>query len=157
MPETTNRDGHGTLGRTAMDTSPKGTALITIASSGMGAIYADRLARRGHDLILVARNRERLDALATRIAKGTGRSVDVIVADLNDSADLARIEQVLSTDPAITLEGDANGAPHVAPAVYAGKFAGKYEHRTLTGGIGHNPPQEAPREFAQAIIDVDGF
>ena len=67
--------------------SSKGTALITGASSGIGAIYADRLARRGHDLILVARNRERLDALATRLAVDTGRSVEVIVADLNNMAD----------------------------------------------------------------------
>jgi pimeloyl-ACP methyl ester carboxylesterase len=61
------------------------------------------------------------------------------------------------TVPAITMEGDANGAFHVPPAVYASKFTGKYEHRTLTGGIGHNLPQEAPREFAQAVIDVDRF
>ena len=59
--------------------------------------------------------------------------------------------------PAITLEGDANGAPHPQPAAYRAKFSGKYEHRTLTGGIGHNLPQEAPREFAQAIVDVDKF
>ena len=66
--------------------STKGTALITGASSGIGATYADRLARRGYDLILVARNRERLDALATRLADETGRSVSVIAADLNDPA-----------------------------------------------------------------------
>jgi pimeloyl-ACP methyl ester carboxylesterase len=56
--------------------------------------------------------------------------------------------------PSITLEGDANGAPHPDPAVYAKKFTGKYEHRTITGGIGHNLPQEAPQAFAQAVIDV---
>ena len=56
--------------------------------------------------------------------------------------------------PTITLEGDANGAPHPAPAIYAGKFIGKYEHRNLTGGIGHNLPQEAPEVFAAAVIDV---
>ncbi len=55
----------------------------------------------------------------------------------------------------ITLEGDANGAPHPEPSAYAGKFAGKYEHRTITGGIGHNLPQEAPEAFAQAVVDVD--
>ncbi len=59
--------------------------------------------------------------------------------------------------PAITMEGDANGAPHPAPDAYAGKFTGKYEHRNIEGGIGHNLPQEAPKAFAQAIIDVDGF
>ena len=57
--------------------------------------------------------------------------------------------------PTITMEGDANGAPHPEPAVYAKKFTGKYAYRTLSGAIGHNLPQEAPREFAQAIIDVD--
>ena len=56
--------------------------------------------------------------------------------------------------PTITLEGDANGAPHPEPGAYAAKFAGKYAHRTLSGGVGHNLPQEAPRAFAQAIIDV---
>jgi pimeloyl-ACP methyl ester carboxylesterase len=58
------------------------------------------------------------------------------------------------TVPTITLEGDANGAPHPEPIDYAKKFAGKYEHRTITGGIGHNLPQEAPQAFAQAVIDV---
>jgi hypothetical protein len=52
------------------------------------------------------------------------------------------------------MEGDANGAAHPAPDAYAGKFTGRYAHRTLTGGIGHNLPQEAPRDFAQAITDV---
>ena len=56
--------------------------------------------------------------------------------------------------PTITMEGDANGAPHPDPAVYAKKFTGKYEHRHITGGIGHNLPQEAPDAFAQAILDV---
>jgi pimeloyl-ACP methyl ester carboxylesterase len=58
--------------------------------------------------------------------------------------------------PTITLEGDANGAPHPDPSAYASKFSGKYEHRTISGGIGHNLPQEAPQAFAQAIADVDG-
>jgi pimeloyl-ACP methyl ester carboxylesterase len=59
--------------------------------------------------------------------------------------------------PTITLEGDANGAPHPDPDSYAKKFSGKYAHRLLTGGIGHNLPQEAPRAFADAVIDVDRF
>jgi pimeloyl-ACP methyl ester carboxylesterase len=58
------------------------------------------------------------------------------------------------TVPTITMEGDANGAPHAEPSAYANKFTGKYSHRTITGGIGHNLPQEAPRAFAEAIIDV---
>ena len=57
--------------------------------------------------------------------------------------------------PTITLEGDANGAPHPEPAAYAKRFTGKYQQRTITGGIGHNLPQEAPQAFAQAVIDVD--
>jgi len=59
--------------------------------------------------------------------------------------------------PAITMEGDANGAPHAPAAAYRSKFSGKYEYRLITGGIGHNLPQEAPQAFAQAIIDVDHF
>ena len=59
------------------------------------------------------------------------------------------------TVPTITLEGDANGAPHPDPAAYAKKFSGKYEHRLISGGIGHNLPQEAPQAFAKAMIDVD--
>ncbi|HYZ22651.1 MAG TPA: alpha/beta hydrolase [Rhodopila sp.] len=59
--------------------------------------------------------------------------------------------------PTITLEGDANGAPHPDPSAYARKFSGRYAHRTIEGGIGHNLPQEAPRAFAEAIIDVAGY
>ena len=61
------------------------------------------------------------------------------------------------TVPTITMEGDANGAPHPDPSAYAKKFSGKYAHRTITGGVGHNIPQEAPEAFAKAIIDVAGF
>lgn len=61
------------------------------------------------------------------------------------------------TVPTITLESDANGAPHPDPSAYAKKFSGKYEHRTITGGIGHNLPQEAPQAFAEAVIDVAKF
>ena len=61
------------------------------------------------------------------------------------------------TVPTITMEGDSNGAPHPDPAAYRNKFSGKYAHRNIEGGIGHNLPQEAPQAFAQAIVDVDGF
>jgi pimeloyl-ACP methyl ester carboxylesterase len=72
------------------------------------------------------------------------------------------LEKRLATAPAIavptiTLEGDANGAPHPTPSSYAKKFSGKYSHRTIKGGIGHNLPQEAPREFAKAVIEADGY
>ena len=59
--------------------------------------------------------------------------------------------------PTISLEGDANGAPHPEPSLYAGKFSGKYAHRTISGGVGHNLPQEAPGPFVDAITDVDHF
>jgi pimeloyl-ACP methyl ester carboxylesterase len=59
--------------------------------------------------------------------------------------------------PTITMEGDANGAPHPEPSAYAKKFSGKYEHRLITGGIGHNLPQESPASFASAIVEVDGL
>ncbi len=61
------------------------------------------------------------------------------------------------TVPTITLEGDANGAPHPDPSSYAKKFSGKYENRIIKGGVGHNLPQEAPRAFASAVVDVDGY
>jgi pimeloyl-ACP methyl ester carboxylesterase len=61
------------------------------------------------------------------------------------------------TVPTITLEGDANGAPHPEPSSYIKKFSGKYEHRLVEGGIGHNLPQEAPQAFAQAVVDVNSF
>ncbi|SFN21692.1 Pimeloyl-ACP methyl ester carboxylesterase [Chitinophaga sp. YR627] len=61
------------------------------------------------------------------------------------------------TVPTVTLEGDANGAPHPDPSKYAAKFKGKYAHHTLTGGVGHNLPQEAPQAFADAIIEVNSF
>ena len=81
--------------------APKGTALITGASTGIGAVYADRLAKRGYDLILVARNEERLSESAARL-KSTGRRIETIVADLTNKGDVQRIAERLSTDPTIT-------------------------------------------------------
>jgi pimeloyl-ACP methyl ester carboxylesterase len=66
-------------------------------------------------------------------------------------------EAPIITVPTITLEGDANGAPHPEPSAYAKKFSGKYEHRLATGGVGHNLPQESPKFFAKAILDADRF
>jgi pimeloyl-ACP methyl ester carboxylesterase len=66
-------------------------------------------------------------------------------------------QTVAITVPTITLEGDANGAPHADPASYRNRFSGKYAHHTITGGIGHNLPQEAPQAFADAVIEADGY
>ena len=80
----------------------------------------------------LAAGESRFDALESKLAAGPPISV-----------------------PTITMEGDANGAPHPEPSAYAGKFTGKYAHRTVTGGVGHNLPQEAPGAFADAIVEAD--
>ena len=81
----------------------EGIALVTGASTGIGAIYADRLAKRGHDLILVARNRERLASLARQITSETGRKVETVQADLTSQADLRRVENILRTNGTISV------------------------------------------------------
>ena len=102
-----------------MSNQDKGFALITGASSGIGAIYADRLAKRGYDLILVARNQDRLDAVASRITVETGRKVEVLAADLTNRADLDRVEQVLRTDQRITTLVNNAGVGATAPLLQA--------------------------------------
>jgi short-subunit dehydrogenase len=86
-----------------MSDTIQGTALITGASSGIGAVYAERLARRGYDLILVARDGGRLDALAEKLGEETGRKVDVLRADLTDAADVTKVAERLSSDASISL------------------------------------------------------
>jgi uncharacterized protein len=86
-----------------MATNSKGKALVTGASTGIGAVYADRLAKRGYDLVVVARNGKQLQALADRLTAETGRKVEVLQADLTSDADVAKVEQKLATDPALTL------------------------------------------------------
>lgn len=81
----------------------KGAALITGASTGIGAVYADRLAKRGYDLVLVARDHQRLADLAAQLAHETGMKVDTVKADLTDKVDLTKIEQRLRTDTSITM------------------------------------------------------
>src|SRR5437879_12757131 len=95
--------------------SNKGVAVITGASSGIGAVYADRLAKHGYDLILVARNEERLKVLSGRLTSETGSSVKVLRADLNNKAQLAKVEATLRDDPSITMLVNNAGISSVAP------------------------------------------
>ena len=97
----------------------KGTALITGASSGIGAIYAHRLAQQGYDLIIVARNEERLKALASRLTAETGRTVETVAADLGSKAGLSRVESVLKEDRSITLLVNNAGFGGTAPLLAA--------------------------------------
>ena len=96
-----------------------GTALITGASTGIGAVYADRLAKRGYDLILVARNAARLGALAERLAGATGRVVRTLPADLGRKQDLARVEAELKSNPDINMLVNNAGVASVAPLLSA--------------------------------------
>jgi short-subunit dehydrogenase len=89
--------------------------LITGASSGIGAVYADRLAHQGYDLILVARSQAKLNALANRLSDETGRNVQVVAADLKNRADLLRVEQLLHSDASITLLVNNAGVGAVMP------------------------------------------
>ncbi|EJM57979.1 SDR family NAD(P)-dependent oxidoreductase [Pseudomonas sp. GM48] len=98
-----------------MALSSKGTALITGASSGIGAVYADRLARQGYDLILVARSQARLNALASHLSDETGRTVEVVAADLTNKVDSLRVEQILRSDASITLLVNNAGVGGVMP------------------------------------------
>ena len=93
----------------------KGTAFITGASAGIGALYAERLAARGHDLIIVARNGGKLLELAARLQADTGRTVRPVVADLNDPADLERLEALLREDSSITMLVNNAGVGATAP------------------------------------------
>src|ERR1700742_1831714 len=100
---------------TMTNQSSKGVALVTGASAGIGAIYADRLARRGFDLILVARNQERLSALANKLTTETGRGIEIVAADLNNKADLAKVERILRDDASITLLVNNAGVGAIKP------------------------------------------
>jgi len=100
-------------------TNSSGKALVTGASSGIGAVYAHRLAHRGYDLILVARNEDRLSAVADRLRTETGRKVEVIAVDLGSPNGLRRVEHVLKTDEAITLLVNNAGFGGAAPLLEA--------------------------------------
>jgi len=96
-----------------------GTALVTGASTGIGALYADRLAKRGYDLILVARNEARLRSLSARLTSATGRSVKVLRTDLNNKAERAQVEATLRDEPSITMLVNNAGIGSVAPLLKA--------------------------------------
>ncbi|OYX02112.1 MAG: SDR family oxidoreductase, partial [Rhizobiales bacterium 32-66-8] len=100
-------------------TTPPGLALVTGASSGIGATYADRLAKRGHDLLLVARNMTRLDALAARLRDETGVAVEVLQADLTVREDVLRLERRIRDDMALTLLVNNAGLGPQGPAIGA--------------------------------------
>jgi uncharacterized protein len=101
------------------NSSSKGTALVTGASAGIGAVHAERLAKRGYDLILVARNEARLKSLSARLIGESGRSVAVLAADLNDKLELAKVEARLRDDPSITMLVNNAGTASVAPLLQA--------------------------------------
>src|SRR6201992_3595223 len=101
------------------NTRDKGTALITGASTGIGAVYADRLARRGYDLILVARNQDRLNTLASKLTTQTGRTIEVVAARLTKAAHVARIETILREDASITMLVNNAGIGSVASILQA--------------------------------------
>ena len=103
MPDGRNASMTSTEGNHMNTQANKGKAMVTGASSGIGAIYADRLARRGYDLVLVARDAAKLKEVAAKIAAATGRKVEIIKADLTATADLRAVEQTLQTDSAITM------------------------------------------------------
>src|SRR5215471_3716581 len=100
-----------------MERHSKGLAVITGSSSGIGAVYADRLARRGYDLLLVARDQKRLGDLASKLASETGSKVDILAADLTDSNDVARLERILREDAKVTLLVNNAGVGATAPLV----------------------------------------
>ena len=112
-----------------MDIIKPGTALITGASTGIGAVYADRLAHRGHDLILVARDATRLATLAERLRAQTGRDIQAVPADLTNPGDLTKIQDRLATDPSMTVLVNNAGL-------------------ALTGGLLDNGPEALTRIIA---------
>jgi pimeloyl-ACP methyl ester carboxylesterase len=101
-----------------------------------------------------------LNAFAEPVARTASAKTSASTATPETNTSFGPLKQIdaegpVIAVPTITMEGDANGAPHPEPSAYAKKFTGKHEHRAITGGVGHNLPQEAPQAFAQAVIDAD--
>jgi short-subunit dehydrogenase len=119
-PYEMQRDSNWRPEKKDMSNSPsKGTALVTGASRGIGAVYADRLAKRGYDLILVGRSEAPLKALTASLASASGRHITAIVADLNNKIDLAKVETKLKEDLSITMLVNNAGTASVAPLLNA--------------------------------------
>jgi short-subunit dehydrogenase len=118
-----------------------GKALITGASSGIGAIYATAFAKRGYDLIVVARDKERLKAVLERISGDTNRSVEVMAADLTNAADLRRVEQALRTDATIELLVNNAGS---AMNVRARRTIASHVRVAAIGGSDHTKVSSIP-------------
>ena len=117
-----------------MKTQSKGLAVVTGASSGIGAVYADRLARRGYDLLLVARSRGPMEGLAKKLEVGTARKIDILAADLTDAKDLAGLERILRNAPDM-IERQVPGDGHV------------------NKGIVQRIGQDAMRHLQNAVLD----
>lgn len=98
-----------------LNVKTKGVALITGASTGIGAVYADRLARRGYDLVVVARNQDKLVTLAKTLTTETGRNIEVVAADLTRKSELSRVEKILREDASITMLVNNAGVGAIKP------------------------------------------
>lgn len=107
-------------------TERKGTAVVTGASAGLGKVYADRLAKRGYDLVLVARSKDKLENLATSLRTDYGVAVRTLIADLSAEADLERVASDISADPSITIVAYEAAAAELFAASQNGKSASRY-------------------------------
>ena len=113
------------------DTQNNGTALITGASTGIGAVYADRLARRGYNLVIVARSQDRLNSLAKKLTTATGRSIEVVAADLTKPADVSKVENILHEDASkvARTHGRLGACPEEDPAAAPPRLDDAGRHR----------------------------
>ena len=143
---------------------------LVIGAGALGGYFGGRLLAAGRDVTFLVRAKRRaqlkaqglslrsplgdvhLPAPPTVLSEELAAPFDLVLV----SCKAYDLEPTIGV-PTITVEGDANGAPHLDPKAYASKFTGRHEHRLIKGGIGHNLPQEAPQAFAEAVVDVDRF